>query len=366
MTRSPSSIRPSQPSRREVLQIFAAGASAAVGSITLAPLSGVASAQSDNTLRIAWLTPAQLDPRSVSGMSEIAVLNALYDYLFETDAGSNLVPVLASSWERSEDGARYRLHLVENAAFHDGSLLTARDVVLVDSMAARRPAAPLPISSPTVESVEAVGDHTVVFQLNAPDPDFLYRLTEYKIVMLKAGAENTGRRVQWHGPFHHAGTDPGRPARSCAPTRTIGGARRPSRCWNFSSSMISKRPIAAVQGGTADGILRLDNFSFLNFTGDTRFKHSLDIATNAHQMTRIRADRPPGNDLRVSQSFQIGDRSARRLGTGAAWLRRGGAKIRPSALPSLSISSMILSRQRGTRRPPPLCWPRQAIQMAWI
>ena len=147
-------------SRREVLQIFAAGVAGAVGTIALdrASRSNLAGASNGGTLRIAWLTPAQLDPRSVSGMSEIAVLNALYDYLFETDASSNLVPCLASSWERSEDGKRYTLQLVDNAVFHDGSPLTARDVVwtirwqldaggtIADVLAA-------------IESVEAAGDH---------------------------------------------------------------------------------------------------------------------------------------------------------------------------------------------------------------
>ena len=189
-------------SRREVLQIFAAGVAGAVGTIALdrASRSNLAGASNGGTLRIAWLTPAQLDPRSVSGMSEIAVLNALYDYLFETDASSNLVPCLASSWERSEDGKRYTLQLVDNAVFHDGSPLTARDVVwtirwqldaggtIADVLAA-------------IESVEVAGDHKVIFNIEAPDPDFLYRLTEYKIVILKVGAENTGVVFNGTGPF---------------------------------------------------------------------------------------------------------------------------------------------------------------------
>ena len=85
-------IELAQPSRRDVLQIFAAGAAGAVGTIALhqAPMRNLAGASDGGALRIAWLTPAQLDPRSVSGMSEIAILNALYDYLFETDASSNL------------------------------------------------------------------------------------------------------------------------------------------------------------------------------------------------------------------------------------------------------------------------------------
>lgn len=370
MTRSPSSIRPSQPSRREVLQIFAAGASAAVGTITLAPLSNVVSAQSDDTLRIAWLTPAQLDPRSVSGMSEIAILNALYDYLFETDAGSNLVPVLASSWERSEDGARYTLHLVENAAFHDGSLLTASDVVwsirwqldaggtIADILAA-------------VESVEAVGDHTVVFQLNAPDPDFLYRLTEYKVVMLKAGAQNAGVEFNGTGPFIMQELIPGDRAIMRANENYWRGAPT-IETLEFLFFDDQQAAIAAVQGGTADGILRLDNFSFLNFTGDFRF-NTVDIPTNAHQMTRIRADRPPGNDRRVRQAFKLAtDRRAVwervQLGFGAVGK---DSPIGPSfaqyfladaeweeAAPTLNPSSIKREELQGANTPLPSSWEK--------
>ena len=234
-------------SRRELLNIFAAGATAAVGTITLAPLAGAVQAQDSEALRIAWLTPAQLDPRSVSGMSEIAVLNALYDYLFETDAASNLIPVLASSWERNDDGSQYTLQLVENAVFHDGSLLTAKDVVwtiewqldaggtIADVLAA-------------IVSVEARGDRTVVFELSAPDPDFLYRLTEYKIVMLKAGAENTGVVFNGTGPFIMEELLPGDRAIMRANQNYWRGAPTIDRL-EFLFFDDQQAAIAAVQGG---------------------------------------------------------------------------------------------------------------------
>ena len=66
--------------------------------------------------------------------------------------------------------------------------------------------------------------------------------------------------------------------------------------------MTSRRRLPRCRA--ADGILRLDNFSFLNFTGDFRF-NTIDIPTNAHQMTRIRADRPPGDDIRVRKAFKL-------------------------------------------------------------
>jgi len=290
-------------SRRDVLKIFAAGMTSAVGTIALDRAPGMNAARaSDGTLRIAWLTPAQLDPRSVSGMSEIAILNALYDYLFETDASSNLVPVLASSWERNDDGTRYTLQLVRNAFFHDGSPLTARDVVwsiqwqldaggtIADVLAG-------------IEAIEPSGDNAVVVRLKAPDPDFLYRLTEYKIVMLKAGAQNTGIEFNGTGPFIMEAMIPGDRAVMKANPAYWRGAPGISTL-EFLFFDDQQAAIAAVQGGIADGILRLDNFSFLNFSGDFRF-NTVDLPTNAHHMTRIRADRPPGSDIRVRQAFKL-------------------------------------------------------------
>jgi len=291
------------PSRRDLLKIFAAGMTSAVGTIALdrAPQMNAARA-SDGTLRIAWLTPAQLDPRSVAGMSEMAILNALYDYLFETDASSNLVPVLASSWERNDDGTGYTLQLVENAVFHDGSTLTAQDVLwsiqwqldagstIADVLAG-------------IESLEAADDHTVIFKLKAPDPDFLYRLTEYKIVMLKADAQNIGVEFNGTGPFIMDELIPADRAVMKANPNYWRGA--PSiETLEFLFFDDQQAAIAAVQGGIADGILRLDNFSFLNFSGDFRF-NTVDIPTNAHHMTRVRADRPPGNDIRVRKAFKL-------------------------------------------------------------
>ena len=109
----------SEVSRREFLNIFAAGAAAAVGTVSLAPLGGIVSAQ-DRRHAAHGLADARdaSIPRSASGDSEIAVLNAVYDYLIETDAAANLVRhVLASSWSNiSDDGLVYTLQLREDAS----------------------------------------------------------------------------------------------------------------------------------------------------------------------------------------------------------------------------------------------------------
>ena len=298
------------PSRREFLQVFAAGAATAVGTIALelAPLTAIARAQGDNTLRVAWLTPATLDPRSASGDSEIAILNALYDYLLETDAAGNLLPRLVTSAERSEDGLSYTLFLQENAAFHDGSPLTVDDVLWTIQWHQDSESTVATLLS-SVASVDAGDGNSVVFNLSEPNPDFLYNLTDNKFVILKAESEHIGEQFNGSGPFVLDELIPGDRAIMSANANYWGGAPAIDRL-EFIFFDDQQAGIAAVQGGTADGILRMDNPSFLAFRGDVNF-NAVDIPTSGHHLARIRSDRAPGNDVRVRQAFKLAtDRQA--------------------------------------------------------
>ena len=297
----------SDVSRREFLNIFAAGAAAAVGTVTLAPLGNIASAQDSSALSMAWLTPATFDPRSASGDSEIAVLNAVYDYLIETDAAANLVPRLASSWELSEDGLTYLLQLQEGATWHDGSPVTVDDVLWTIQwhQESESTVASLIASA----SFAAAGDNQLAISLSEPNPDFLYNLTDNKFVILKSGAENVGVDFNGSGPFVVEEIIPGDRAILRANENYWRGAPSIDRL-EFVYFDDQQAGIAAVQGGTVHGIMRLDNASFVGFSGDANF-HAADIPTSGHHLTRLRYDRPPGDDPRVRKAFKLAtDRDA--------------------------------------------------------
>ncbi len=297
----------SQVSRREFLNIFAAGAVAAVGTVSLAPLGGIASAQNGRTLRLAWLTPATLDPSSASGDSEIAILNAVYDYLIETDAAANLVPRLASSWQLSEDGLVYTLQLRDDATWHDGSPFTVDDVLWTIQWHQELESTLASLIS--AGTFEAAGDNQITITLSEPNPDFLYNLTDNKFVILKSGAEDIGVAFNGSGPFVLEEIIPGDRAIMRANESYWRGAPSIDRL-EFIFFDDQQAGIAAVQGGTADGIMRLDNSSFLGFSGDANF-HTTDIPTSGHHLTRLRADRAPGNDPLVRQAFKLAtDRDA--------------------------------------------------------
>ena len=307
-------------SRREFLNVFAAGAAAAVGTVSLPGLSGIASAQG-GTLRFAWLTPATLDPRSASGDSEIAILNAVYDYLIETDAAANLVPRLAASWDVSDDGLVYTLQLREDAAWHDGGPVTADDVVWTINWQIESEGSVASLLS-TVESVSAAGDSAIEIKLSAPNPDFLYNLTDNKLVILPAGAENIGVEFNGSGPFIFEEMIAGDRAILRANADYWGGAPSIDRL-EFIYFTDQQAGIAAVQGGSVDGIARLDNSSFLGFSGRRQFQHHRYRNQRAPFGAAARRPRT-GFGCSRAPGIQAGDRPRRHLGARAArlWRRR--------------------------------------------
>lgn len=118
--------------------------------------------------------PTALDPQTQSLTAIWRVVEHIYQGLTGIRPDLSIEPLLAESWEISEDGRTYTFTLREGITFHDGSPLTAGDVKftyerLVDPATASPSAADLA----TMESVEAPDDQTVVVTLTQPDASFL-------------------------------------------------------------------------------------------------------------------------------------------------------------------------------------------------
>ncbi|MEV7963496.1 ABC transporter substrate-binding protein [Oerskovia paurometabola] len=63
-----------------------------------------------------------------SGVSQTMTRN-VYEGLTSVDVDGEVVPTLAKDWDVSEDGLVYTFHLQSGVTFHDGSALSAQDVV---------------------------------------------------------------------------------------------------------------------------------------------------------------------------------------------------------------------------------------------
>ncbi|MEO1287285.1 MAG: ABC transporter substrate-binding protein [Chloroflexota bacterium] len=297
-------------SRRNFLKIFAAGAAGTVGTIALGPLAGLTGAQEPGVLRVAWDEIATLDPRAASGDSEIAFLTAIFDHLINTDAGSNLVPALATAWEVSEDGTQYTLTIRDDVTFHDGSALTIADILWTINWQIESEGTVTDLLG-SVESFEEGDNNTLVITLAEPNPDFLFNLTDNKLVILKEGTEEVNDPTTFvgTGPFILEEYLPQNRATFVANENYWEGTPSVERL-EFIFYPDTQAGIALVQGGQADAIFRLDNASFLGFTGDTNFT-STDIPTSGHRVIRLRSDREPGSNPLVREAFKLAtDRQA--------------------------------------------------------
>lgn len=92
----------------------------------------VEKAQKEETLTVALAADVDtLHPSDYSTNIESQILDQIYDTLIYMDMSGTSDPEarLAESWEVSEDGMTYTFHLRQDATFHDGTPVTADDVV---------------------------------------------------------------------------------------------------------------------------------------------------------------------------------------------------------------------------------------------
>ncbi|WP_120003918.1 ABC transporter substrate-binding protein [Nesterenkonia muleiensis] len=116
---------------------------------------------------------ATLDPRAAHGAVPNTILLASYNTLVTNHIGEdgNQVdgeydPALAESWEVSEDDLTWTFNLRNDVTFQSGNEFTAADVLW--SFEGFELSSLYQLAN--IESVEAIDEHTVEFQLHTPQP----------------------------------------------------------------------------------------------------------------------------------------------------------------------------------------------------
>ncbi|MFZ1086493.1 MAG: ABC transporter substrate-binding protein [Terracidiphilus sp.] len=147
-------------------------------------------------------SPASLDPRVGTDAQSEHIDELLFDGLVARDASFHFTSALAASWTQP-DPLTLVFHLRDGVRFHDGRLLTARDVAwTINSIRSGAVFSPKAAAYASVDSVEAPDAHTVVFHLTHAD-NFL--LTNLSTGAFGVVPEGSGREFWRHpigtGPF---------------------------------------------------------------------------------------------------------------------------------------------------------------------
>lgn len=157
-----------------------------------------------------------LDPHFFHLTSNTEIHKGIYSGLVTQDADMKVVPDLAISW-RTIDPTHWEFRLRPGVTFHDGTPLTADDVVFTYQRARSVPNSPgsfLQYLKHVTKTV-AIDPSTVAVETDGPDPILLNELQNVWIVSRKNGTDattsdyNSGKAAIGTGPYRLAEWVPG-------------------------------------------------------------------------------------------------------------------------------------------------------------
>ena len=112
-----------------------------------------------------------IDPHFFNLFPNNNIAEHIFDKLVQMDPDSRMIPGLATSWKTIDDKT-WEFKLRKGVKFHDGSELTAEDVVFSIERVPTVPNSPGPFSAYTkaIQKIEVVDPYTLRFKYAAPYP----------------------------------------------------------------------------------------------------------------------------------------------------------------------------------------------------
>lgn len=137
-----------------------------------------------------------LDPHVFNTGTNFVLMHQMYETLVNRTADSKLKPLLATEWKMLEsDPTVWEFKLRPNVKFHDGTPLTAKDVVFSLNRA-RGPNAQVKSLLASVDSIKAVDDLTVHVKTKGPNLIFPNNLTNLFIMSEDWAKKNNATETQ--------------------------------------------------------------------------------------------------------------------------------------------------------------------------
>ena len=194
-------MNPSLSRRLKVVRDFA-------GLMALASvaMTGQAGAAGSAVLAIGQ-QPETLDPYSTNTTLTTAVTKTFYEGLFKFDKDLKVVPVLAESYEVSDDGLVYTFKLRQGVKFHDGTDFNSEAVKITLDRVTNRENRLLRYNQfNRIAKVEATSPYVVTITLKEPFGPFINTLAHGSAAMISPAA-----LAKWGNKdiaFHPVGTGP--------------------------------------------------------------------------------------------------------------------------------------------------------------
>ena len=265
------------------------------------------------SLRLATQAPtAAINPLTISDAGGLCMLAQTGEFLaFDDNQALALKPMLATSWTPKKNGTIWTFKLRSGVKFHDGSPLTADDVVYTIQQLADPKNASNALSTFAgvlkPAGVVKVDSGTVEFHLEAANGNFPYLVSSdnYNAVIVPKGTDF----AKWQstfigtGPFKLRSYTQNVSAEFVANPDYWGGAPHlDSTTFNFYASQ--QPQILALQGGQVDGIVQFVVQGAQSLLNNSQF-NIIKLKSANHRELSMRNDQAPFTDPRVRQAIAL-------------------------------------------------------------
>jgi peptide/nickel transport system substrate-binding protein len=244
------------------------------------------------------------DPHIGSFEPDIAIQYIMYEGLTMWDFDMNIQNLLAESIEPNDDGSVWQVKLRDGVLWHDGSPVTADDVVysmerIVDPKDPKVAVAALTGVGPGV--TRKVDDLTVEFRLTTPNVLLHENLAERSAKIVPVGFDPMNPIGS--GPFKMVDMKPGEQFKWEAFTDHWDGRPYVDTLTMIEFADDTAR-INALQGGQIHALSQLPK-SQANVIESTEGLALLNAETGAWRPFTMRIDVKPFDDVRVRQAFRL-------------------------------------------------------------
>ena len=288
--------------------LAACGSSSSSGSATTGASSSAPAGAAGAVIKAGITTPTgAINPTTVDDQGGLDMLAQTGEYLCLATQTLSLKPVLATSWSANSAADIWTFKIRQGVKFHDGSPLTADDVVYTYKLQTG-PVMNSALSGVLKPSgVVKVDDYTVAFHLEAPNGNFPYLTSSenYNMIIIP----NNYNPASWQssfvgtGPFVLGSYTPKVGATFTRNESYWGTKALPSQT-QFTFYDTQTPLILALTGGTIDV---LGQFSVTG--GEALLNNSsynvIKLRASTHRELSMRCDVAPFTDPRVRQAIAL-------------------------------------------------------------
>ncbi|HEU5419149.1 MAG TPA: ABC transporter substrate-binding protein [Streptosporangiaceae bacterium] len=288
---------------------------AACGSNSPAPggSGGAGAGKAGATIRAGIVVPAaEINPLTVADVGGLDMLGQTGEYLCLSDQELKLQPVLAESWKPNSAGDVWRFKIRQGVKFHDGSPLTADDVVYTYKLQTNPKNGGSALSALggilTPAGVRKVDDFTVEFHLESPNGNFPYLTSSdnYNMIIIPKGYDPG----KWQGSF--IGTGPFKmksytPKQGASFTRNedYWGPKALPAATEFTFYDTQTPQILALTSGTLDVLGQFSVAGGQQLLAPGAPYNVIKLKSSAHRELSMRCDQAPFTDPRVRQAIAL-------------------------------------------------------------